>query len=75
MDSDKIARGRPEATDFDRNRHAAMKLRPMGMYGDPKVFMSVAPLENCTKCGGAIVSDHLIISGRHYHGKCFRCEK
>lgn len=75
MDSSKVTYyGRPEPTAYDRDRHAKMRLRPIG-YGYHHVnrtFESVC----CERCKQEITENSVryTINKKEYHRECFRLE-
>lgn len=53
MGADSIARGSgPEPTKYDKMRHESMRLRPLGLYGIPKIQLDSAKVfpGTCEAC-------------------------
>lgn len=71
MDSSKITgAGRPEPTNYDRQRHAKMNLRPIG-YGFFPVNRTIDPIL-CGKCFNEIQNPTRFHNGKPYHVECYR---
>lgn len=67
--------GLPENTKYDRERHAKMRLRPIG-YGYFMVNRTIdTPI--CEACGEEVENPVRFINKRPYHKECFlkTCDK
>lgn len=60
-----------ENSTYDKNRHEDMRIRTF-RYGFFRVATEPVTHLMCCNCWDPIYSDHLVIDGIHYHGKCFK---
>lgn len=71
MDSSALTgRGRPENTDYDRNRHAKMRLRPIS-YGFFAINRSIPKAPVCEGCGAEVENPVRFHNKKPYHKECY----
>jgi len=77
MDTSEVTwHGRPEPTQYDRDRHAKMKLRPIG-YGYFSVNRSLPEALLCELCKQEVENPVRFINKKPYHRECYLkvCDK